>query len=193
MGNSQQWYHCRVSQRTRSVSKKLSWRKEKEGWSKRKKERPPERSLLLLIIYPLKPVLGFNWCCGLIRGTYRHTHTHLRKPLCSCALAKLATAKQQHWVPSRSNTVGQNSGSGLPTLHLANPVATILLQLPSVSCLVSHIQNKSQGEWKGQNVSTNVIQMNTQLTSAVICISWEKDAPHMHLHMFPWLGLKSFI
>lgn len=89
--------------------------------------------------------------------------------------------------------MGQNSGSGLPTLRLTNPVATILLQLPSVSCLLSRIQNKSQGEWKGQNVSTNVSQMNAQLTSAVICISWEKDAPHMHLHMFTWLGLKSFI
>lgn len=40
-------------------------RLERREWQRRE-ERPPERSLLLLIIYPLKPVWGFNWCCSLI-------------------------------------------------------------------------------------------------------------------------------
>lgn len=140
------------------------WQKKKDrSRGRTRKKRPPERSLLLLIIYPLKPVWGFNWCCGLI---LKHTDTNTSGSL-------LAAVHQLNWLQRSGGSAAfppgiiQSARAAVAGRQACQPTVSWIwawhfFSYFSPSRAHCHaLKNKLKSKSKRQGVSTVVGQINT--------------------------------
>lgn len=137
-----------------------------------------------------KTVWGFNWRHRL---NLKHTHTHLREPLSSCAPTKLATVLWwQQWVPSRYDTVSQNSKrrranhvSWICVWHLSASICLMLTVTLSEEILTKANHNDNPSV-PGRGCYVHNLQASLQPWSAIwLKRHWELGA-RLRLKSIKW-------